>query len=1047
MLEHNGRANPAVAAARYDPYLFSDSLFNSDGRFFPSSQIATASDSVLTGLAQLGTYQTGTAHAFISLFDATHQYIVAEAVPSMPIAPGLPSNELPVPIALCGTAIPRDQGTCDHVLYLQASPHATDPAELPLSFVPNLGTDSRFTSRPYCQFGEEGQFYAAVPIRTRKGINIGAFCVMNQTIPEGWDDSCPRRLRDISQAVMEHLEVNRSRHSYRRNERMNTGLSSFIEGKATLTGWQSGPNPDAYVDSDTREGALNARQQWLEHQERERSEEDEPTTHDMSGPSANASASAGLDGATVPWGDALAGRPKGSPGIDGAPPRATRPGASVLGAADPLPAAESEPPATSNTDEKTPRWVFSKAANVIREAFEVEGCIFLDAKLGSYQRPSMHAAPGAGEEADASGRVPSTGSIVPSTSSSDELSQASPTDETDTPCAFLGFSTTSRSSIDGAESIDGGAGILPKRFLAKLLRRYPRGKIFNFDAIGELQSSDSSEEDGMGGVVMQPVGDDPPRTRDRDGGSGEDSPAASTSRERPNKRRSHAQEGILIRRAFPSARSVAFIPIWDSKKERWLAGGFVYTLVPTRVFSADGELSFFKAFASLIATEAASLETLQADQAKSDALGSLSHELRSPLHGIILATELLNDTELDVFQGNAAHTIEICCRTLLDTIDHLLDYSKVNNLTAKRKLGSSGDPPSLRKRVKADLFGKKQLWSNLRLDGLVEEVVESVFAGFNFQHMSIRQLLKQDAKKHMDTASHHRQDFAQAMEQLSPDYGYSRDGYSMHLDNVSVYLSIDPTCDWMFHLQPGAIRRIVMNLFGNALKYTSKGSIRISLTQATPVFRRSATERIVKLTVQDTGKGMTEDFLRYKLFKPFSQEDELATGTGLGLSLVKVIVSQLQGQISVKSQVRVGTTITVTLQLDQPSSASGLPPLELPEDDQAFEEQTRELAGLRVQISGLDSPGRGSERAGVEDICRRWLHLEVVSDPDIMPDIVLRSEDTLPESLDEESLDAVARLAKTPNVVVCQNALAAYQQSTRFETAGQSGIFDFISQP
>ena len=934
----------------------------------------------------------------------------------MPIAPGLPSNELPVPIALCGTAIPRDQGTCDHVLYLPASRDATDPAELPLSFVPNLATDSRFTSRPYCQFGEAGQFYAAVPIRTRKGINIGAFCVMNETVPDGWNDSSPRCLRDISHAVMEHLEVNRSRHAHRRNERMNTGLSSFIEGKATLTGWQSGSNPDAYIDSITREGALNARQQWLEHQEREDNKEDEPA-HLVS------KSRAGLDGMTVPWGGSLAGRPKGTPGMDGAP-RASR--ASVHGAADPLTSGESATLATSNTDEKTPSWVFSKAANVIREAFEVEGCIFFDVKLGSYRKPSMHAAPGELDVADVGGHVPSA-------SSSDEQPQASLADETDSSCALLGFSTTRRASINGAEPIDGDAGILPKRFLAKLLRRYPSGKIFNFDAIGELQSSDSSEEDG--GAVVQPVRNNSPLTRD---GGGEDTPAP-IPRERRDKRHSQAQEGALIRRAFPSARSVAFIPIWDSRKERWLAGGFVYTLIPTRVFSAGGELSFFKAFASLIATEVASLETLQANKAKSDALGSLSHELRSPLHGIILATELLNDTELDVFQGNAAHTVEICCRTLLDTIDHLLDYSKVNNLTEKRKLGSSGDPPNLGKRVKADLFGKKQLWLNARLDGLVEEVVESVFAGFNFQHMSIRQLSKQDTKKHIDTAAHRRSDFAQAMEQLSPGHGHG--GYRMQLDNVSVYLSIDPTCDWMFHLQPGAIRRIVMNLFGNALKYTSKGSIQISLTQATPAFRRSTTERVVKLTVKDTGKGMTEDFLRYKIFKPFSQEDELATGTGLGLSLVKVIVSQLQGQISVKSQVQVGTTITVTLQLDQPSQASSLP-LELPEEDQVFEEQVRELTGLRVQLSGFDSSERGNERAAVEDICRRWLHLDIASDPEIIPDIVLRSEDAPPESLGD-----VARLAKTPTVVVCQNALAAYQQFTRFDTAGQSGIFDFISQP
>lgn len=86
-----------------------------------------------------------------------------------------------------------------------------------------------------------------------------------------------------------------------------------------------------------------------------------------------------------------------------------------------------------------------------------------------------------------------------------------------------------------------------------------------------------------------------------------------------------------------------------------------------------------------MAAEFYNIDTSQTNQARSDALGSLSHELRSPLHGVILATELLNDTDLTVFQGNATHTIETCCRTLLDTLDHLLDYAKINSFAMQRK--------------------------------------------------------------------------------------------------------------------------------------------------------------------------------------------------------------------------------------------------------------------------------------------------------------------------------------------------------------------------
>lgn len=173
----------------------------------------------------------------------------------------------------------------------------------------------------------------------------------------------------------------------------------------------------------------------------------------------------------------------------------------------------------------------------------------------------------------------------------------------------------------------------------------------------------------------------------------------------------------------------------------------------------------------------------------------------------------------------------------------------------------------------------------------------------------------------------------------------------------------------------------------------------------------------------------------------FSQEDDLTPGTGLGLSLVKMITSQLRGQISVESQLGIGTTITVTLPLEQSLQASKIP-VELPDDDRAFEEQVRELTGLRVGVSGFESHWSGDGRTLVEDICRRWLHVDLVSDHEKAPDIVLRSQDALPQSPEQ-----ITQLAKTPNVVVCRDALAAYRLVTVYEKVGQGRIFEFISQP
>ena len=113
---------------------------------------------------------------------------------------------------------------------------------------------------------------------------------------------------------------------------------------------------------------------------------------------------------------------------------------------------------------------------------------------------------------------------------------------------------------------------------------------------------------------------------------------------------------------------------------------------------------------------------------------------------------------------------------------------------------------------------------------LLEEVVDSIFAGFNFQHMSIGQLSKQTRSQSTDTAGHNRLDSKQAMDQLGLESRNESDAVA-HFGDVSVDLSIDPSCDWTFYTQAGAIRRLVMNLLGNSLKYTAKGSIKVSLTQ------------------------------------------------------------------------------------------------------------------------------------------------------------------------------------------------------------------------
>jgi signal transduction histidine kinase len=107
-------------------------------------------------------------------------------------------------------------------------------------------------------------------------------------------------------------------------------------------------------------------------------------------------------------------------------------------------------------------------------------------------------------------------------------------------------------------------------------------------------------------------------------------------------------------------------------------------------------------------------------------------------------------------------------------------------------------------------------------------------------------------------------------------------------------------------------RQVLVNLIGNALKFTERGSITL---------RCAARHGDLVLEVQDTGIGIPKDQIP-KLFRPFSQVDSGITckhdGTGLGLSISKIskrLVELMGGTISVESMPAVGTTFTVTIPL------------------------------------------------------------------------------------------------------------------------------------
>lgn len=116
----------------------------------------------------------------------------------------------------------------------------------------------------------------------------------------------------------------------------------------------------------------------------------------------------------------------------------------------------------------------------------------------------------------------------------------------------------------------------------------------------------------------------------------------------------------------------------------------------------------------------------------------------------------------------------------------------------------------------------------------------------------------------------------------------------------SIQLTNDPEC----------LRRVLVNLISNAIKFTEAGEVTLQLHQPQP--------DQIKISVVDTGIGMTPEQLS-TIFDPFCQADQSLTrhhsGTGLGLAITESLVKAMQGQISVSSQPGAGSTFTVQLPL------------------------------------------------------------------------------------------------------------------------------------
>ncbi len=125
--------------------------------------------------------------------------------------------------------------------------------------------------------------------------------------------------------------------------------------------------------------------------------------------------------------------------------------------------------------------------------------------------------------------------------------------------------------------------------------------------------------------------------------------------------------------------------------------------------------------------------------------------------------------------------------------------------------------------------------------------------------------------------------------------------------DVAIGVTFDVDVPEFLHGDAGRLRQVILNLGGNAIKFTDAGGVMISVS----VTSKSETAAVLLFEVKDTGIGIAED-VQEAMFEEFSQADTGSTrrygGTGLGLAISRRIVEAMKGQIGVDSVVNEGST-------------------------------------------------------------------------------------------------------------------------------------------
>ncbi len=288
-------------------------------------------------------------------------------------------------------------------------------------------------------------------------------------------------------------------------------------------------------------------------------------------------------------------------------------------------------------------------------------------------------------------------------------------------------------------------------------------------------------------------------------------------------------------------------------------------------------------------------------------------------------TQAIQEREMELQDLTTSLENRVETRTAdLQATNQQLQQEIINRRQIEEALIIARDQAVEADRLKTELLGKvsHELRTPLGIIlGYTEIMQEGIYGPLSErQHKAVKQIIK--SAEGLTTLVGELLDQAQLeagkvefeIVSFSPsiliDYIYAKMGGMAEAKELTFSYKIDETLPETLKGDPERLQQLLINLVGNAIKFTNQGKVHIGIYQIDPLHWA--------MQVSDTGIGIPQEAQSY-IFEPFRQVDGSSTrkheGTGLGLSLVKQLTILMGGQIALESHPGQGSTFTVRLPL------------------------------------------------------------------------------------------------------------------------------------